>query len=548
MDLVLRGGLVVDGSGQRERFRADVGVHDGVVERVGTIPRGEGAEEVDLDGLVLAPGFIDTHTHFDAQVFWDPDFTPSSWHGVTTVIQANCGFGIAPTRPEDRYNMMDTLHHVEGMNIDALTAGIDWSFETFTEYMSRLRALPKRINLASYVGHTPLRVYVMGLEEAATRAATDEEIAQMRSIVRGALAEGAVGLSTSFAPSHHGARGLPVPSRLASPEEMRGLVEEVAAAGNKLAMFTYGPQFSIEEVAEISRDLGVRCSWGSLLTGLFGERGAAMAMLDRASEIGGDIWPQISCRFITLQFAFSAPNYFGNIPAFTDVLAAESQADRMRILGDPAWRDVCRPQVGVHRPRVWLDSTLQESDAFPHYVGRPVLDIAAELGVDPLDAVLDIALADKLNSRFRIVINNNDKVEMTQLLRDPRTMLGAHDAGAHVDMLCDSNFPTHLLAYWVRETGVLSVEEAVWRLSGQPADVFRLAGRGLLREGCAADLVAFDPDTVAAIPEERVWDFPAGADRLISRSAGIEHTWVNGVAVRSKGDNVPDAHPGVVVT
>jgi N-acyl-D-aspartate/D-glutamate deacylase len=196
---------------------------------------------------------------------------------------------------------------------------------------------------------------------------------------------------------------------------------------------------------------------------------------------------------------------------------------------------------------VWRDTTIGESATFPEYVGRGALDIAAERGVDPLDAMLDIALAEDLHTRFRIVISNNDAVEMAQLLKDPRTMLGAHDAGAHVDMLCDSNFPSHLLGYWVREAGVLSIEEAVWRLSGQPAEVFRLAGRGLIREGYAADLVAFDPEAVAAIPEERVWDFPGGSDRLISRSTGIEHTWVNGITVRAKGDNVPGATPGTLV-
>ena len=546
MDQVLRGGLVVDGSGA-EAYRADIGITDGKIARIGTISRSEGGQDVDLDGLALAPGFIDTHTHFDAQVSWDPDFTPSSWHGVTTVIQANCGFGIAPTRPQDRQAMMETLEHVEGMRLETLAAGIDWSFESFTEYMAALRAAPKRCNLATYLGHTPLRIFVMGLEDASTREATPEEIAQMRAVVAEAMAAGAVGLSTSLAPSHHGAKGRPVPSRMASQGELRELAAQVAAADQRIMMFTYGPQFTIDEIAELSRTLGLRCTWGSLLTGMFGPRGSAMDMLQRASELGGDLWPQISCRFITLNFSFTSPNYFGTIPAFKEVLAADRH-DRAAILADPSWRETARPQVEQHRPGIYDNMTLQETARRPELVGRSARQLGAQLGVDPLDAVLGLALDEDLDVRFKIVINNNDPVEMAQLLQDKRTLLGAHDAGAHVDMLCDANFPTHLLGYWTRQCKVLSLEDAVWRLSGQPATVFRLGGRGFVREGYAADLVAFDPASVGALPEERVWDFPADGDRLISRSTGVEWMWVNGTTVRCQGVPVPGVAPGAVVS
>src|SRR4051794_8099154 len=376
MDVVLRGGLVVDGSG-RDGYRADVGVRDGVIAQIGTIERGAGAEEVDLDGLVLAPGFIDVHTHFDAQVFWDPDFTPSSWHGVTTIVQGNCGFGIAPTRPSDRDLMLETLENVEGMNLQTMRAGLDWSFETFPEYVQSLKRLPKRLNVTAYVGHTPLRMYVMGGIEAAQREATDEEIGEMRRLVREAMHAGAIGFSSSQAPSHHGARGLPVPSRMASRKELRALLEEMAGTGRGIAMLTYGLQYEMKELAEISKELGVRISWGSLLTDMFGPPGEAIKMLDEAAAVGGDIWPQVSCRLITLQVRLESPNYLAAAPIFEKDVLGVPREKRAAIYRDQAWRDKARPQLSEYRPNMFERTRIAESRSHPELVGRPMLEVAA---------------------------------------------------------------------------------------------------------------------------------------------------------------------------
>jgi N-acyl-D-aspartate/D-glutamate deacylase len=536
---------VVDGTGGPAQ-RVDVEVLDGRIGAVGNLPNGDAAN-VDLSGLVLAPGFIDIHTHLDAQVFWDPDLTPSSWHGVTTAVLGNCGFGIAPTAPEDRDVVMDTLELVEGMNARTLRAGIDWCFETFPQYLSALRRLPKRINVASVVPHSMVRTFVMGSDAATSRLATDDEVARMCTIVDEAFVAGALGFSSSQAPSHMGARGRPVPSRLADRREMLALLERVAASGRGIAEVTYGPLFDIEEVAQISKDLGVRITWGALLTGLFGEPGAAMEMLERASAVGGDIWPQVSCREIVFQMSLLSPYFFSEVAGFNEVMSVPADA-RAKVYADPEWRDRARRDVGRPRPGAYERISIEETSAHPALVGRTMSSVAAERGVHPFDLMLDLALAEDLATRFRVVSRNDEPVEHRALVTDSRTVLGAHDAGAHLDMVCDAGYPSHLLGHWVRDQQAMSLEEAIWRLSGQPADVFRLNDRGFIRTGLAADLVAFDQTTVTNLPNERVWDFPAATDRLISHGRGIEHVWVAGHRIHKDGSPVPGATPGALVT
>jgi N-acyl-D-aspartate/D-glutamate deacylase len=544
--LILRGATVIDGTGGPRR-RADVEVVDGRIATVGEVgPAGDGDEEVDLEGLVLSPGFIDIHTHFDAQVFWDGRFTPSSWHGVTTVVQGNCGFGVAPTRPPDRDNVMETLELVEGMNIRTLKAGVDWCFETFPEYLDVIRQRPKALNVAAFVPHSMIRTYVMGPDAATSRTATEDEIGRMQTMVREAMDAGAIGFSTSQAPSHVGWHGLPVPSRLADATEVKGLLDAMADAGRGIAEITYGPAFDIEEVAQISKELGVRISWGSLLTGLFGPRGAAMEMLERASAVGGDIWPQVSCREIVFQMTLESPYYFGQVPAFKDALELPRDT-RAKVYADADWRDRARPDVLVARPGAYDRISIEETELYRDLRGRTMNELAAERGVHPFDLLLDMALEEDLQTRFRIVSRNEDPVELAQLITDPRTILGAHDAGAHVDMVCDSCYPSHVLGHWTREQGAFTLEQAVWRMTGQPAEVFRVPDRGYIKEGLAADLVAFDPATVAALPNERVYDFPDATDRLVSHNVGVEHVWVAGTAIRRNHADV-DATPGELIT
>jgi N-acyl-D-aspartate/D-glutamate deacylase len=539
MDLVLRNAKLVDGTGGPAR-RADVGIEGGRIAAIGDVAT-NGAREVDLDGLVLAPGFIDIHTHYDAQVLWDRDLTPSCWHGVTTVVMGNCGFGIAPTRPEHRSTIARTLENVEGMSVEALEAGIPWTFETFPEYLDALESAPTRLNVAAMIGHTPLRLYVLG-DEATERQAKDEEVDRMRDVVAEALAAGALGFATSKSPTHAGADGKPVPSRLADIDEVYRIADAVKQHGRGVMQITPGEGLFVDEFAELTKRTGVPVSWTALLTGI-GPPGTAVNLLDMTAEAGDNVWPQIACRPLVMQITFEDPFAFSSIDAFKDVLEVprESRAD---VYADPSWRERARTGAGGVFSTKWDKTTIAETDLHRALMGRTLTDIAEERGVEPLDAAIDLALEENLKTRFRVVLANDDEEEVGKLLQDERAVLGLSDAGAHASQLCDACFSTHLLSHWTRETGILSLEQAVWRLTGQPAQIFGISDRGLVQEGMAADLVAFDPDTVGVTELERVWDLPAGADRLIANSTGVEHVWVNGSPIRKDGDDLAETRPG----
>ena len=542
MELVLRNAKVIDGTGAPARH-ADVGVEGGRIAAVGEVTA-NGATEIDLDGLVLAPGFVDIHTHYDAQVLWDRDLTPSCWHGVTSVVMGNCGFGIAPTRPEHRSTIARTLENVEGMSVDALEAGIPWTFESFPEYLDALESAPTRLNTAAMIGHTPLRLYVLG-DEATERPAKDEEVDRMRDLVAEALQAGALGFATSKSPTHAGAGGKPVPSRLAETDEVFRIADALKDAGRGIMQITPGAGLFINEMAELSKRTGQRVSWTALLTGIGGP-GTALQLLDATAKAGKDVWPQIACRPLVMQLTFEDPFAFASAGAFKEVLQVPRER-RADIYADPGWRERARTAAdsgGVFATK-WEKTTIAETERHRDLMGRSLADIAAERGVTPMDAAIDLALDEDLKTRFRIVLANDDEEEVGKLLQDERAVLGLSDAGAHASQLCDACFSTHLLSHWVRDTGTLSLEQAVWRLTGQPARIFGITDRGRIEEGLAADLVAFDPNTVGVDGElERVWDLPAGADRLIAKSTGVEHVWVNGTAIRTGGADVDDARPG----
>ena len=541
MDLLLRHATVIDGTGGRSRA-ADVAV---VGDRIAHVrPPGElapapGTEVVDLDGLVLAPGFIDIHTHYDAQILWDGDLTPSSWHGVTSVVMGNCGFGVAPTRPEHRDTIVRTLENVEGMSTEALDAGIDWCFETFPEYLAALDRRPKRLNVGAFIGHTPLRLFVLGGDE---RAADAGEVEAMRRIVREAMEAGAIGFSTSRQPAHQGAFGRPVPSRFAETDEVSALASVLGELGRGVVQVSIGPGLFVDQFSELSVRHDVPVTWTALVARA-DKPGAALRTVERGAALPGEVYPQIACRPIVMQISLTDPVPLAEIDVWKEVLA-RPRTERAALYADAAWRDRARAATVEGWSHRWPKTSVEETGAHPEAVGVPLDRLAVERGTTPFDLMLDLALADGMATRFRVVLDNDGDGEIADLLADERTLLGLSDAGAHASQLCDACYSTHLLGHWVRERRALDLEAAVWRLTGHPHQAFRLADRGLVQEGFHADLVAFDPDTVGTTPVERVADQPGGADRLVVRSTGVEHVWVNGVATRTAGEDVPGAAPG----
>ena len=543
-DIVIRGGLVVDGSGA-PGFEADVAVKDGRIVAIGEGLEGE--QTIDASGRVVAPGFIDIHTHFDAQVFWDPALTPSCFHGVTTVIAGNCGFSIAPTREEHRSTIARTLEGVEDMNVETLDAGIPWDFEGFEEYLGSIERRGTALNYTAYIGHTALRLFVMG-DAAYERAATDEEIERMCELVTAAVEAGAPGFATSFAQTHVGVEGKPIPSRFAERKEIEALCFAVARTGKGVLHFAPGDNLSIQDLYELQPRVGRPFTYGALLTFPGGGHKDLVALNDAGRANGAQIWPQVSPRPLTFQMNLEDP-FTLNVADCVAALMKGTREERIAAYRDPAWRDRALEELAVAAlsPRWQTFEVAESQDA--SLVDRKLVEIAEERGVRPIDAMLDIALEEDLETRFRAVLANDDTEGVAWLLTREGVTLGLSDAGAHVGQLCDAPQATDLLGNWVRDRNVMPVEEAVRRLSGQQADIFGFEGRGYLREGYCADIVVFDPSTVAPGPLRRVRDFPADAERLTAdQPTGVEHVIVNGTPIVEDGRLLEDgvaSRPGV---
>ena len=535
-EIVITGGTVVDGTGAPGR-RADVGVDGG---RITAVAEGlTGHRVLDATGQVVAPGFVDIHTHYDAQVFWDPDLTPSAFHGVTSVIAGNCGFSIAPVTAEGVPLLARTLQHVEDMSYDTLAAGVPWDeFESFPEYLEAVGRRGSALNYGCYVGHTAVRLYVMG-EEAYERPATPVELARMQEVVAEAMAGGAIGFATSASPTHNGDRGRPVPSRVADLEEVRALLQPLKEAGAGVVALLPGGVFSNEDVFALQREIGRPFTWTALLTvkGLpYHEK--VIAAHDAARQDGVEVWPQVSCRPLVFQMNLLEPFTLNTRPTFA-ALMDRPRDERIAAYRDPAWRATAWEDVSGGRgllPVNWGSFSVAESDGHPELVGRRVVELAEERGGTPLDVVLDLSLEDDLGTRFSSVLANDDPDAIAWLLPRDGVLLGLADSGAHVSQLCDACFATDLLGPWVRDRQVMPLERAIHKLTEEPAAVYGLTDRGVVAPGKAADLVVFDPDTVGPGPLRRVRDFPADGERLTADApTGMTHVLVNGTPSRVDG-------------
>ena len=547
-DFVIRGGTLIDGTGRRRR-QADVAVQDGRIVGIGS-RLGTRGREIDASGKIVAPGFVDVHTHYDAQVFWDPDLTPSAHHGVTTVVAGNCGFSIAPTRPAGVELLARTLQHVEDMNFDTLSSGVPWGeFQTFSQYLDAVERRGVGLNYACYVGHTAVRLYVMG-DDAYERPATKQELDQMQSEVRDAMLSGAIGFASSTASTHNGDHGRPVPSRLSDLHELEYLLEPLGDLGRGVISLLPGMQIPHKDMFRIQRALGRPMTWTALVSmkGSSSHVGVIEAH-EQAQAEGIDVRPQVSCRPIVFQITMAEPFIFNTLPAFSGLMGS-TKDDRLAAYRDPSWRNSAWAELtGGARSFVdWDSLRVAESREHPELVGQRIIDIAHGRNVRPLDAVLDLSLEERLETRFWSEVANNDPDAVSWLLSRDNVLLGLADSGAHVSQLCDACFSTDFLGSWVRDKELLSLERAIQMLAGEPAAFFEMTDRGTVELGKAADLVVFDADTVAPGPLRRIRDFPANGERLTADApAGIEHVFVNGTLIRENGEHVAGVRPGTVL-
>jgi N-acyl-D-aspartate/D-glutamate deacylase len=537
LDLVIRDGFVVDGSGRPGRV-GDVGIVGDRVVAVGEVD-GRGREEIDADGLVVAPGFVDAHTHMDAQVFWDELGSSSCWHGVTTVAMGNCGFSLAPASEAGKGLVVRNLERAEDIAAEAMEQGIRWSWSTFAQYLDTLDGLPKGINYASAIGHSALRTWVMG-ERAFTEPATDDDLAAMQRELVDALRAGASGFTTSRAGEHTTADDRPVASRLSTWDETAALVATMGREGAGVFEMAGGPGGDggpEERVAyyDALQELAIDCRV-PVVFGLFAMPRflGAVRAIDATAARGGRMYGLTHCRGASSVQSFQTELSFDVLPEWREVRT--QPLDRQRqLLRDPAVRARLVDAVGHGS---YGDPLLTKARE-PNYeqieimesAWRPNTTLAEESrrrGVHPAEVVIDLALERDFDVIFLQMLTPQREDELIPLLRNPNTAMTFSDAGAHVTQICDASIQSYLLAYWVRERQVFTLEEAVRMITHQPAKVWNLHDRGLLAPGYAADVTIFDPDTVAPRVPRLVHDLPGGAPRLVQHADGFVATIVNG--------------------
>jgi len=536
-DLLIRGATLYDGSGA-DPLRADVAVRDGRIRAIGASLPIDARQVVDAGDLALMPGIIDSHTHFDAQLTWDPYVRPSPSLGVTTAVIGNCGFTIAPCRPQDRELTMRNLTQVEGMSFEVLKRGITWEFETFAEYLAQLRGRGCAVNLAAYVGHSSLRTWVMGAE-ANRRAATQAEIAQMAALVREAMDAGAVGFASSTSPAHNGDGGVPMPSRLASDDEHLALIEAMGAGGRGVYMVTKGAQMPVALLEEMAARSGRPVMIAALLHNGTnpGAVFADLAAISAANTRGRRLIGQVSCCPLTMEYTLASPYPVEGLASWKRALGKQGAALET-VLADPQFRQGVRDELAAASAfrlfngewdKVHVVEVAQERHR--ELEQRSIAELAQRAGKDPLDVMLDLALDEDLTTIFTAQLLNSDEEAVARLLNHPHSLVSLSDAGAHLTFFNDAGFGLHLMGHWVRDRAAMGLPEAVRRLTHQSAEIFGLANRGLLREGFAADLLLFDPKTVGRAVSRRVFDLPGGAPRLHTDALGVHGVWVNGELV-----------------
>ncbi len=558
LDLVIKNGTVVDGSGI-PRYRADVGVKGGHIVEIGRI-RAASERTIDAEGLIVAPGFIDGHTHMDAQIAWDPIGSCSCWHGVTSVIMGNCGFALAPCKPEDREWFARCLTAVEDIPTEAMLAGIEWNWETFPEYLANVERLPKALNYGMYIGHSALRMYAMGrrgLEEPAT----EDDLRVMSQAVTEAIGCGAMGFSTSRASTHITPDGSPVASRIATWEEIDRLVGAMAALDS--GIFQIGPDISggeaqrifLDRLRRVALESGRPIMFGTLAT----KQGVdpnpwdyQMRWMDETVAAGGRVWGQATTRSINAIFSLRSYLPFDTLPGWKAIRSLPLTEQKRR-LADPEVRRLLVAEEALMKPK---GAELQGGGAATTDPRKPdyanlfpmfgvdwddpsVADLARQQHKHPVEVIIDLALEND-NRVFVQPLVNESPADVLGLLQHPRTLATFSDSGAHVCQEMGSSLQTHLLSYWVRKREEFTTEEAVRMLTFDNASAWELPDRGLVRTGYAADLVVFDEARIRPRLPTVEEDLPGGARRLVQKADGIAATIVNGAVAFENGETTGD--------
>ena len=544
-DVLIKNGALIDGTGTAARH-GSVAITDGKIIEVGEID-GPANQVIDAEGTVVAPGFIDPHTHYDAQICWDGAVTPSSWHGVTSVVVGNCGVGIAPCKLESREIAMRDLVNVEAIPYDVLEEGITWDWETFPEYMNAAERREPTLNLAFLAPLTPFRHYVMGTESL-ERAATAEETCDIQTLLGQAIDAGAFGFSSTILNQHLGFQGRPLACRNASRDELKAYANVLKFRGKGAIEVALTRQIGVleEEQCELLDFLLDHSGRPVTFIALFDRDDISEAVRDTlrraAPMIKKGARPQTSPLPLTREINMRNPFSFAAFPSWKRLFEDTSEQAQIAIYKDRAFRDQFREEL--KNPLAfgnWERITLHEAQAnsLKNLEGLTVAEMARAQGKDAVDTFLDTVVADNLSCEFTMASFNTRVDRMAELLNDPSILIGLGDGGAHVDMLCDCGYPTYLLGTWVRERGVLSIEQAVRRLTSDPADFFGISDRGRLQPGLAADIVIFDPDTIGSGNRgERRYDLPGGGKRMVMPSQGVQYTLVNGDVVYAGGQIV----------
>ncbi|MGD8888238.1 MAG: amidohydrolase family protein [Desulfobacterales bacterium] len=551
-DLLIQNARICDGT-DKPAWIGTLGVEGDRITYIGQESGQAAQRKIDADGLVLAPGFIDPHTHYDAQVAWDPLLTCSPWHGVTTVVMGNCGVGVAPVKPESRDILLYDLVNIEDLSFDVMNAGVDWQWESFGEYLNVIDQGGLGINVAGLVAFTPLRHYVMG-EAAFERQATPEEIEKMHRLMQEAMGQGAFGFSTSYMFRHLGYQGRPLACRNASKEELIGLCRALRNTGRgaiQIVLNSGGYSLIKDEDVDLlsllTNESGRPVTWLALFART-GEPDFHKKTIDKMSLLLDRAIPQVTPRPMLLQDTLQNPFEFASLDCWQPAIN-RSVEEQISLYKQADFRAAFLEDLeGDERDEVWERIRVQDvtHPDLEHYRNRTIMEIADAEGKKPLDVYLDIGIADNLSTRFQVQAFNYDMDGVERLVTEDKFMIGLGDGGAHVQMLCDAGYATALLEIWVRQRKALTLEKAVQKLTSVPATLYGIPERGFLAPGKVADLVLFDPEKVSSKIPEYVSDFPLNSRRLVAKAEGIVATFVAGKQLYDNGTHT-GAMPGRVL-